>query len=165
MNAHMRGVRAELAIFHRRTYSSMIGIESLGGMVDVDMDCMRRQSRCLCQKRAEGRAGSRPRRQPYGAHSVRLHGTLRRTVTASPAGRLGQGGKRRALHRRHPGDLHQGLDHAPHKRGILKCPRRYGSEGLERLPPDIDLVINDYNMPGIYGIAVIRAVRESEVAT
>jgi two-component system chemotaxis response regulator CheY len=39
-----------------------------------------------------------------------------------------------------------------------------GAEGLEKLAPDIDLVITDFNMPGMNGIEVIRSIREGEVA-
>ena len=39
-----------------------------------------------------------------------------------------------------------------------------GAEGLEKLAPDIDLVITDFNMPGMNGIEVIRSIREGDVA-
>ena len=39
-----------------------------------------------------------------------------------------------------------------------------GAEGLGKLSPDIDLVITDFNMPGMNGIEVIRSIREGEVA-
>ncbi|MFO7781363.1 MAG: response regulator [Spirochaetia bacterium] len=39
-----------------------------------------------------------------------------------------------------------------------------GAEGLEKLASDIDLVITDFNMPGMNGIEVIRSIREGEVA-
>lgn len=39
-----------------------------------------------------------------------------------------------------------------------------GTEGLEKLAADIDLVITDFNMPGMNGIEVIRSIREGEVA-
>jgi two-component system chemotaxis response regulator CheY len=40
-----------------------------------------------------------------------------------------------------------------------------GAEGLAKLTPDVDLVITDYNMPGMNGVEVIRAVRGGEVNT
>ncbi len=39
-----------------------------------------------------------------------------------------------------------------------------GAEGLEKLAPDYDLVITDFNMPGMNGIEVIRSIREGEVS-
>lgn len=39
-----------------------------------------------------------------------------------------------------------------------------GAEGLGKLAPDIDLVITDFNMPGMNGIEVIRSIREGDVA-
>lgn len=39
-----------------------------------------------------------------------------------------------------------------------------GAEGLEKLSPDIDLVITDFNMPGMNGIEVIRSIREGDAA-
>jgi two-component system chemotaxis response regulator CheY len=38
-----------------------------------------------------------------------------------------------------------------------------GKEGLEKLTEDIDLVITDYNMPGMNGVEVIRSIRGGEV--
>ncbi|MFP4011985.1 MAG: response regulator [Spirochaetaceae bacterium] len=39
-----------------------------------------------------------------------------------------------------------------------------GTEGLEKLHPDLDLVITDFNMPGMNGVEFIRAVRGGAVA-
>ena len=39
-----------------------------------------------------------------------------------------------------------------------------GAEGLEKLAPDYDLVITDFNMPGMNGVEVIRSIREGEVS-
>jgi two-component system chemotaxis response regulator CheY len=38
-----------------------------------------------------------------------------------------------------------------------------GEEGLEKLTPEIDLVITDYNMPAMNGIEVIRSIRGGDV--
>lgn len=38
-----------------------------------------------------------------------------------------------------------------------------GEEGLASLTPDVGLVITDFNMPGMNGIEVIRAIREGAV--
>lgn len=40
-----------------------------------------------------------------------------------------------------------------------------GEEGLQNLTPDVGLVITDFNMPGMTGIDVIRAIREGSVNT
>ncbi|MFP4374615.1 MAG: response regulator [Spirochaetaceae bacterium] len=40
----------------------------------------------------------------------------------------------------------------------------HGTEALEKLSPDVDLVITDFNMPGMNGVEFIRAVRGGEVA-